>query len=279
MVNFIFRELGNNANFPRLNLNNKLPTRKDPQAYYNMRPGNREITMFRPLNPFINPLTTLMHEGTHFLDDERMRTYQQPAISFLNKYKPNIRTDQDTGDWYTHAQNILPSRKDFNKAYPFSNVKSGPDSLKNHYEQQYLDNPGHQQPTTNPTYSDLHTSLNLPNKEGRIYSQMSEFPGFIVENLDQPWKVDWVQNGDQQTVQGANQSNLGRKFLKKMTKATYTGFKDIYNQQPNQGQIFMQAYPAMHQSFVDRLSDLRNVNKYPTQADYTTRLQNRGIIQ
>jgi hypothetical protein len=279
LANFIFRELGNNANFPRLNLNNKIPTRKDPQAYYNMRPENREITMFRPLNQFINPLTTLIHEGAHFLDDEKMRTYQQPAISFLNKHAGNVRTDKDTGDWYTHAQNILPSRNEFKKAYPFSKVKSGADSLKNHYEQQYLDNPGSQQSSTDPTYSDLHKSLSLPNKEGRIYSQMSEFPGFIVEDLDQPWKVDWVQKGNQQVPQTPDQdypySNVGRKFLKKMTKATYTGFRDIYNQQPNPNQTFMQAYPAIHNAFLDRLSDLRNVNKHSDANTFKQTMYNR----
>jgi hypothetical protein len=279
LANFIFREMGNNANFPKLNLNNKTPSRKDPQAYYNMRPENREITMYRPDNPSINPLTTLMHEGTHFLDDERMRTYQQPAINFLNKHMGKIRTDQDTGDWYTHAQNILPSRKDFTIGYPFSKVKSGADSLKNHYVQQYLDNPGSQQPTTDPTYSDLHTSLNLPNKEGRIYSQMSEFPGFIVEGLDQPWVVDWVQKGNQQVPQSQVQnypySNIGRKFLKKMTKATYTGFRDIYNQHPIQDQTFIQSYPSMHQSFLDRLSDIRNVNKHSDANTFKQTMDNR----
>lgn len=271
MANFIFRELGNNANFPQLNLNNKTPTRKDPQAYYNMRPENREITMYRPLNPNINPLTTLMHEGTHFLDDERMRTYQQPAMNFLNKHKANVRTDQDTGDWYTHAQNILPSRASFKNAYPFDKVKSGQDSLKNHYDQLHYDNDVEVN-IANPTYSDLNKSLKLPNKEGRIYSQLSEFPGFIAEDLNEPWKIKWVQQGNQQVPQSQDQnypySNIGRKFLKKMTKATYTGFKDIYNQQPNPNQSFMEAYPAMHQSFVDRMSDLRNVNKYPNVDNY-----------
>lgn len=275
LADFIFKQLGDNQNFPQLNLQDKPPTRNDPQAFYNMTPGDREMTMYRPHNESVNPIVTLMHEGTHFLDDERMRTYQQPTMNFLAKHQPNMQVAKDNGNWYTHAQNILPRTTGFSKSYPFKGLKTGDDSLIKHYNQQYIDNGQAEAPNQNPTYQNLNNSLQLSRKEGRIYSQMSEFPAFITESLDRPWEVRWSPANATDNIQNISKpghSNLGRKYLNKMTKATYRGFKDIDNN-------FPQNYPHANQAFIDRMSDLRNINKYPTAQDYQRHLLDKSTVQ
>jgi len=75
-----------------------------------------------------SPFTTFIHEGTHALDDLRMRTYQKDAIDFLAKNikNPNnssegISLEDDRGGWYQAAQNILPVPS-FNKMYPWGTI-------------------------------------------------------------------------------------------------------------------------------------------------------------
>lgn len=278
LANFIFNKLGQNENFKGLNLYNEEPKEGGSEGYYNMHPSDREMTLFRSYKGKTNPLLTMIHEGTHFLDDEYMRNYQKPAFTFLNKHQGNVSIKDDKGNWYTHAQNILNPKGHFKQAYPFKELKAedGPNSLKLHYNRIYEANDKPIPDNDNLNYSTLYNALNESGVEGQIFSPLSEFTTFGIENLHTPWNINWKKIKDISNVQGPNQSDLGRKFLKKMTKATYTGFRDIYNQQPNQGQSFMDAYPAMHKSFVDRLSDLRNVNKYPTQPDYENRLNAPG---
>jgi len=248
-------------------------------------PTTQELDIYDKDSPF----KTFIHEGTHALDNLHMRTYQRQALDFLAKHGRDqqgnsITPSQDPGYWYERARKILPSQIFNQGTYKFGTGKYDKEGYPD-VKQSIINDVNFSAPVNqNNNYEQAKDNYqNLQNNDNQSFMPLSEFTAFAVENLNTPWKIkSFKDNNDYNNkdfLDKAHGQNLGRKFLKKMTKATYTGFKDIYNQQPNQGQTFMQAYPAMHQSFVDRLSDLRNVNKYPTQADYTTRLQNRGIIQ
>jgi hypothetical protein len=249
----------------------------------NIRPG-RGSGLYEPSTQQLNiydgdsPFKTFIHEGTHALDDLHMRTYQKEALDFLAKHgrdnsvapPRSIGPSQDPGYWYENARKIISSPTFKQRSYNFGTggyktvqKESYPKDVK----QSMIDGAEEILDPKNPskTYEQVsHNYQNLTNKDSEFFNPLSEFIAFGVENLNLPWSktLKNIDYSNKDFLTKDHGSNLGRKFLKKMTKATYTGFRDIYNQQPNPNQTFMQAYPAMHQSFLDRLVELRNANKH-----------------
>ncbi len=252
-------------------------------GFYDM--GSRKMNIFKPAGKAaanINPIITLIHEGTHALDDEHMRTYQEPTMSFLKKHLGATKIKDDKGEWYTGAQRILPNSEEFKRQYPFSNLKEGDDSLQRHYAQQLIDNQNDQNIQDEPTYIDLLNSLTIKGaetiKKGRTYSPMSEFPSFIIEGLDKSWTTQIPQNTNQPSSSSRSRRespldpipNLGRKYLKKMTKATYQGFKKI---DPD----FNKKHPQTLEAFKQRIDDLRNLTKYRDKGAYLAKLDENNF--
>ena len=78
----------------------------------------------------------------------------------------------------------------------------------------------------------------------------TEFSAHAIENLHKPWNIDKY-----------SQKEDGRRFLKGLTKGTYKGFQKLDPQ-------FAEKYPDANQAFKDRITQMRNYDKYPTTDEY-----------
>jgi len=213
-----------------------------------------------------SPFTTFIHEGTHALDDLRMRTYQKDAIDFLAKNIKNpinssegISLEDDRGGWYRAAQNILPVPS-FNKLYPWgtmdkkfsgavpgiaaSIVEADREAGNKNVKGGNRINFDYEGPK-----SDLDTIRgkgNMPSN--RLFNGLSEFPAFAMESLHKPWIVN-----DKSHL--SSDERLGRKFLKTMVKGTRREFNTM---EPD----FARRYPDVDRNFQDRLNEIRNQKYY-----------------
>jgi hypothetical protein len=290
IANFVSNQLANKTSSIDKSELEKIITTHD-NAYSDYNPDSKEISIS---SSSASPFSDFIHEGTHALDNLHMRTYQKEALDFLAKHARDrqgnsLTPSQDFGYWYEGARKIIPSRT-FNssKNYNFGvggytkATKNDPNIYPKNVKQNIIEGVEQVRNPTNPlkTYIDAKNSYQiLTNKNSEFLNPLSEFIAFGVENLNKPWskRLKNIDYNNKDFLTKDHGPNLGRKFLKKMTKATYTGFKDIYNQQPNpnQGQSFMQAYPDIHNAFLDRLSDLRNVNKHSDANTFKQTMYNR----
>lgn len=304
LANFIIDQLAVDKGFKGLDLLTKpmftigkKPIRMDA---YNAK--NKKISI-SPFQIKENPLIAFMHEATHRIDNAFMKTYQKEAIDFLAKHlgDKNIKTDK--GLWYTGAQNILPN-KNFLNAYPYKDAR---DNIYNSYL--YAVDAAHNLMTTNiikkiedeggvenfqgidlgkgfseGRFKDAADALSYINQQGKeepndqyFFNSLSEFPAFAVESLSTPWKIDWKKVSDKNSktphkmVMTNPNDNLGRKFLKKITKGVYKNFSNL-------NEDFSNKYPQVHENFIKRMLDLRNKDKYPKESDYILRLMEKEII-
>lgn len=115
--------------------------------------------------------------------------------------------------------------------------------------------------TTNPQDTYFKNTNTAGQYEGIPYMMIppSEVKSFAIENLHEPYKID--SNNWQQV-------NTGRRFLKNMMKGTYDDFQ---RRDPR----FPTNYPAANTAFMDRISQLRDYNKYPEPQNYLTHYNNK----
>lgn len=231
---------------------------KDEQGtrmdYYD---SNNQTIKMSPYDTKDNPIVTLMHEGTHALDDLFMRTYQKEAIDSLAKMESKGKTPLADGSWYDQAQNILNS--DIFKEHYSYKSENAKQNIQDSFSNLAKDNSSDEyKPTEITNFKQAQEALKNLNSEtsspdpSYFFASLSEFPAFAVENISKPWEINannWLAQND------------GRKFLKSITKGVYNNFSRL---EPK----FNEQYPNANQSFTDRISQLRNYAKHPTPAEY-----------
>lgn len=245
----------------------------NPNAY---DPNERTIGLntYKDEYEDINPLITLIHEGTHALDDLYIRNSQEAAIKALAKMEHNKGGKQKNlltypNDWYEQAQKILDIPR-FTEEYPLE---------RNSSDNTYRHPAGYGKPILAEEKEKLssHVGQNISNfKDVKKYlgdkteqfehhlfeEPFTEFTAHAVENIHNPWEI----NNEKSKANYWKNNNTGRKFLKDVTKGVYRNFQKLDPQ-------FSTSYPEANQAFLDRISQLRNYKKYPTSNDY---LQERG---
>lgn len=124
--------------FNKLNIRTSPTGAKDKIGY---DPNNRSISLNTYEDEYdnLNPLITLIHEGTHALDNLYMRNSQDAAVNTLAKMERakegraerNLLSNNNRL-WYTQAQNILniPS---FSARYSLSGHEEDDHKLDNSY--------------------------------------------------------------------------------------------------------------------------------------------------
>lgn len=271
-------------NFNKLNIINK---RKDKRsdAY---SPSTRSIDLNINKNNLddytsVNPLIPLIHEGTHALDDLYMKIPQREAMDILTtmenpkegKQQNLLYKEGHNRDWYNQAQYILDS-PDFTNWYP---LELDPDSnSESDEEEQYPEGYGDTTLDTGlrqlktftgrkdiSNFTDARTALyeeDPDNEQNFFFKPFSEFTAYSVENLHRPWNIHNNQN-DKKTGNYWKYFNDGRRFLKGITKGVYRNFRELDPE-------FSTRYPDANQAFLDRISQLRNYEKYPTAQEYQT---------
>ena len=279
LLDFITKQLDKESSFNDIQLqkeadtrhidnDKRKPTYESLGQYYFGR-GQIDLPTRSSSAREFNPLISLLHEGTHALDDLKMNTYQKSSMNFLNKHLPNQAVANDPGNWYKGAQNIL-NNDNFKEGYPYVKVT-------NDFNQSYKTLTGTQQ--DNPTFNNIYSQLNDKNNAARnnsyLFSSLSEIPAHAIENLHNPWGVKWQSTinpspNNQLLYQMENPNdNLGRKFLKNNIKSVYGNFQQMHNDLHEQPyRPFNEAYPQAADSFKQRLADLRNQNKYSNANEY-----------
>lgn len=286
LAKFMATQLSKQKDFNGLVLNKKANRDRNGNRVDAYDTEDRNITM-APLDKDVstpNPISTLIHEGTHALDHSHMRTYQNSAIDLLAKHLGNTPIDKDNGKWYTGAQEILKvAAPDFHKYYPFKPVGKGKKTpsnvVKNIKDSMYnLEPPAKlRQPQSILTYGAAKKKLDSLKKIGKkpehdlFFESLSEFPAFAVESLSKPWNIKWDEpkkpskprssKAEAVDLPSTTKNNLGRKFMKKTTKAVHNNFREL---DPD----FAKNYPTTDLNFLNRLSELRNINKYPAPEDF-----------
>lgn len=211
-----------------------------------------------------NPLLTLIHEGTHALDDLHMKTYQKSAPNFLAKHLKDTPLNKDKAAWYNGAQKLL-AIPDFTNAYPYKGT-----ARKNIVDSMFNLRESSEKPKIKD-YAAAKVRLDELRDTGELdddlfFASLSEFPAFFVENLSKPIDVNWETVSDKKSKgtkrkMESPEDNLGRKFLKTIGKDVLKNFHEI---QPE----FKTKYPEANKNFLRRLADLRNKNKHPTRKEY-----------
>lgn len=275
LANFIVPRLINQQNFNNANLYNNFLSSKS-KNFYDSENKSLNVHISSPTASMDNPIIRLIHEGTHGLDNLQMKTYQNPTFDFLSKHLGNQPISQDQGNWYTGAQTILNNNTFKGNAYNYNDESPGNvrQNIINDANQFLFNN----QPPHNMSFTDINQALTNASDDEKdgLFMQMSEFPAFAVEQLDKPLDVRWKEKGGNEInpenhpragqpvyeMTGVNgQTNLGRKFLRRVTKDVYQNFQNL-----DSG--FDVNYPEAAQAFRDRITELRNKNKYMNPQDY-----------
>jgi predicted house-cleaning noncanonical NTP pyrophosphatase (MazG superfamily) len=274
LADFIVPQLINHNNFVNANLYDSFSKAKSKNLY-DSENKSLDVRVSSPQSSIDNPIITLIHEGTHGLDNLQMKTHQNPTFDFLSKHLGNQPISQDQGNWYTGAQTILNNNTFKGNAY---NYNESPGNVRQNIindANQFLFN---NQPPHNMSFTDINQALTNASDDEKdgLFMQMSEFPAFAVEQLDKPLDVRWKEKGGNEInpenhpragqpvyeMTGVNgQTNLGRKFLRRVTKDVYQNFQNL-----DSG--FDVNYPEAAQAFRDRITELRNKNKYMNPQDY-----------
>lgn len=159
----------------------------------------------------VNPITTLMHEGTHAFDDLLMRTYQKEAID--NLARQEAAGNFNLKDVYENARNIL-GHTDFKKEYPFHDPSQPNDDVSSRIQNSFstlgsdIDDLNIYNKTNNiPTqfnnnignFREAQTAINDLNNadlspDSSVFLPFSEFPSFAMERLFKKWDIN--QNTD-----------------------------------------------------------------------------------
>lgn len=221
--------------FKGLNLvkSQKYDTSGNPMEAYDF--GAKKIT----LHPHgkENPIVKFIHEGTHALDDSPMKIYQKDAIDFLSKILKRNPIDRDQGEWYTGAQNILPvAAQDFRERYPYlpgvrQNIQDSFYNLKVPQVGKKQDIMSFQQ-----AKEELDRQQEPEDDSDLLFTSLSEFPAYGVENLFSPWRV-------------TSQTNPHAKgFLHSIMQGVHRGFSDLGLNEQN--------YPLVTKAFGDRMAQL-----------------------
>jgi hypothetical protein len=263
-----------NTGFDYLNLT-KQPYFKDKTRmdFYDMVAGPKHEDQAIRMSPtgdetLANPITTLIHEGTHALDDSYMRTYQKEAINALAKIEPKDPTEWkkwfDEGNWYNQAQNIL-GIEDFKTNYPYNgingkeNIKRSLSNLTNDYSTDEFNTQNNEEVNNFQSAKKAFEWLvenrpdEAPNSE-HFYASLSEFPAFAVQKISEKWNIHNKQNIPNWEKDYWQNNNDGRKFLKGITKGVYKNFRELDPE-------FSTKYPEANKSFLDRITQLRNYDK------------------
>lgn len=271
---FIFSTLAAKPAFKKLDLHKKPIKNRQGNRRETYNFANKQISLSpAPSADIPNPISALIHEGTHALDDLHMKTYQKTIPSFLAKHLKGTKIDKDRGNWYTGAQQILPNQS-FQNYYPYKGEdESAHEDIKNSMHDLQL--PLRGQPQSIQTFEAAAQELANGNRQvdpadDSLFQSLSEFPAFAVESLSKPWEIEWKGKGKNKKIVGPA-NNIGRKLLKKVAKDVYSNFQGL-------DQNFNESYPDTNQAFRDRIVELRNQNKYPNKADYIKHLQDKGTF-
>jgi hypothetical protein len=260
-------------NFNRLNIRTQKP--QTPEENAKMKVGYDTIDRNISLNTYddVNPLTYLIHEGTHALDDLYMRTPQQEAIDTLasieSKKRPpenilqnilvNDNQENNKRGWYDQVQEILNDdafNTSYNKDWAKEQLKSDLSDMQQYQGGQEVEN-------FRDVQKFLTTRGRKDNYENQFFqSPFHEMTAHAIENLDNPWNI----SNDQKKANYWHNNNDGRRLLKNITKGVYRNFQEL-------DQEFSTKYPEANQSFLDRITQLRNYEKYHTAEEY---LEKRG---
>jgi hypothetical protein len=199
----------------------------------------------------MNPLSKLIHEGTHALDDLYIHP-QRAAIDRLKKMHDKAGNPKDVSGFlkpiYEQTQEILPSNS-FRNLYSYEAY--GKPKLEDNFKniKKKFQHPR--------AFLNAQNSLNQPDIDSTLFAEpFTEFTAHGIQNLHQPWDIS----------ENSENINDGRSFLKSMIKESYRNSQELDPE-------FSTNYPAANQLFLDRISQLRNYKKYPTSNDY---LQKRG---
>jgi len=241
-------------------------------------PNNMSIalnTFVNPLDPLNNPLVTLIHEGTHALDDLYMRNSQEAAINTLAKMEQPIKQSDERNlltqdrSWYNQAQSILDSPS-FITHYPLGGyievADNEQESEANSYGANRLDKEQRRMITRlkKPIKNFRDTRDLIGNRtdnyqNGFFEEPFTEFTAYSVENLHRPWNIHNNQN-DKKTGNYWEYFNDGRRFLKAITKGVYRNFRELDPE-------FSTNYSDANQAFLDRITQLRNYDKLKGQTE------------
>ena len=148
-----------------------------------------------PFNSSVNPITTLMHEGTHALDDFLMRTYQKEAIDTLAKEEKKGSIGQE-GEGFEKLTRLYEGARDILGNTDFSNRYNFKDAYDKNIKGSFKDLSAledDKSPVTN--FQQAQTALNSirgrdQEPPSNSFFDFSEFPAFAMERLFDPWKID-----------------------------------------------------------------------------------------
>ena len=236
--------------------------------FYDMEAGpksDEQAIRISPYDPPGNPIITLIHEGTHALDDAYMRTYQKEAIDILANMEPKDRMERqkwfDEGNWYNQAQNIL-GIEDFKTYYPYNGINNAKTNIENSFANLTKDYSTDESNTQeNEEVTDFqkakkafewlaeHKPGDAPDSR-HFYASLGEFPAFAVQNINTPWQI----SDNRDDINYWKNNNDGRRFLKAITKGVYRNFREL-------DPAFSESYPDANRAFLDRLTQLRNYDK------------------
>lgn len=253
--------------FETLNIRTKKPLTDEENA--KMKVGYDTIDRNISLNTYddVNPLTYLIHEGTHALDDLYMRTPQQEAIDTLASIESkktssknilqNILIDNQGNNkrgWYDEVVDILDD-PGFSSTY---NKNWANEELANNQQEMNEYSPNKDVKNFRDVQEFLAGRSRKDNYENQFFqSPFHEMTAHAVENLHNPWNI----SNDSNKVNYWHNNNEGRRLLKNITKGVYRNFRELDPE-------FSTKYPDANQSFLDRISQLRNYEKYPTAQEY-----------
>ena len=253
------------GSFNKLNIRTDEPlTEEENKAMkvgYDTKSRDISLNTYDP----VNPLTYLIHEGTHALDDLYMRTPQQEAIDTLASIETkgpqanilqNLLVDANGNPkrvWYDQVADILKDpgfSKNYNKNWANEELAETLAEMRE-YTKDPINN-----------FRDVQKFLanrdRKDNYENQFFqSPFHEITAHAVENLDNPWEI----SNDPKKANYWHNNNDGRRLLKNITKGVYRNFQELDPE-------FSTKYPDANQAFLDRITQLRNYEKYPTPDKY-----------
>ena len=253
-------DLEDNPNVPRkfgsFSLNDRAQETRLGQSADTYNSRTRSINL-SPNSGEGAPIIPFTHETTHALDDLFMKIPEREGIDFLakmEKQSPNIDYLQNP-KWYRQAQEIL-GNDTFQQEYTYEDY--GKPSIERDLVM-LTDNMG--SPVSN--FREAQQSLQGQTRDYTYFmNPLSEFTAFSTQALPYRWQIG---NNPNKANYWKNRDD-GRRFLKAVTKGTYRNFQELDPE-------FRTNYPAANQAFLDRIGQLRNYKKYPTQQEY---LEKRG---
>ncbi len=294
LANFIVNQLAQPRSTTRegeldyLNLLQKSkidPTTKAAMDLYDPNYGpkkNQQVISLSPNNLERNPITTLMHEGVHALDDAQMRTYQKEAIDYLaNEELQGNLSDPQLKSLLEGAQGILNNRTSggrttFQDSYSYNEFFK-PNITKSFNALQDQRGPA----ITN--FREAQSELNKIRTDGddpgdAFLVPFSEFPAFAMEKLFYPWNINAQTNpqskrflenimtGVRRNFKEMGLQNPGYKQFKYTNPNDPTTYKNSRTQAytdmqaNNPGQLMQQRsnYPNVYQAFKDRKAQFKN---------------------